>query len=108
MVAAMTESEPDAVGERAYTASSVDRDSAPRWARRLAVQLDVGCAFTWFSSREASPAFNNPWHLACYGWRVGVQLLCIGWRVGFSFSSQKMADTLLQVKFLAYQLKKRC
>jgi hypothetical protein len=74
MVAAMTESELDAVGERAYTASLVDRDSAPRWARRLAVQLDVGCAFTWFSSREAIPAFNNPWHLACYGWRVGVQL----------------------------------
>lgn len=30
-VAAMTECEPDAVGEKACTASLVDRDSATRW-----------------------------------------------------------------------------
>jgi hypothetical protein len=42
MVAAMTESELDAVGERAYKASLVDRDSRTRWASGLAVQFDVG------------------------------------------------------------------
>jgi len=34
----------------------VDRDSAPRWARRLAVQFDVGELFI-VRSREAVPAF---------------------------------------------------
>ena len=38
MVAAITESELDAPGEKSLTASLVDRDSATRWARHLAVQ----------------------------------------------------------------------
>ena len=43
MVAAMTESEPGVRGERAsYNHALVDRDSATRRARRLAVQFDVG------------------------------------------------------------------
>jgi len=42
LVAAMTEGELDVVSERAYTTFLVDRDSATRRARRLAVQFDVG------------------------------------------------------------------
>jgi hypothetical protein len=42
LVAAMTENEPDVVGERTYTASLVNRDSSTRWASCLAVQFDVG------------------------------------------------------------------
>jgi hypothetical protein len=42
MVAAMTEGEPGVASEKPPTISLVDRDSATRWARRLAVQSDVG------------------------------------------------------------------
>jgi len=41
----MTESELDAVGERAYTTSLVDRDNATGRARHLAVQFYVGELF---------------------------------------------------------------
>jgi hypothetical protein len=41
-VASLTESELDAVGDRTYTASLVNRDSAPRRAWRWDVQSDVG------------------------------------------------------------------
>jgi hypothetical protein len=42
MVAAVTESKLDVVSEKSHTTYLVDRDSAPRWARRLAVQFDIG------------------------------------------------------------------
>lgn len=45
MVAAITESERVAVGERTYTAALVDRDSSTRWASCLAVQFDVAELF---------------------------------------------------------------
>ena len=41
-VAAMTESELGLLSEKPPAKPLVDRDSAPRWARRLAVQSDVG------------------------------------------------------------------
>jgi len=42
MVAAMTEDDPDAESEKAPTTSLVNRDSATRRARRLAVEFEVG------------------------------------------------------------------
>ncbi len=42
MVATITESEPDRQSEKTPNLSLVDRDSATRRARRLAVQSDVG------------------------------------------------------------------
>ena len=57
MVAAMTESEPQVESEKSPITCLVDRDSATRRARRLAVQSDVG-SFLIVRSREAVPAFN--------------------------------------------------
>ena len=50
----------------------VNRDSVTRRATRLDVKFDVGelCFLVPRCSREAVPAFNFHWHLACYGWRV--------------------------------------
>ncbi len=42
MVAAMTEDDPDVESEKSPTTSQVNRDSATRRARRLAVEFDVG------------------------------------------------------------------
>jgi hypothetical protein len=57
------------------------RGSATRRARRLDVQFDVGeLSFVSRSvrSREAEPALN-PWHPACYGWRVRFYWMTLGW-----------------------------
>ena len=69
----MTEGDPGAASEKTPTASLVDRDTATRRARRVAVQFEVGelgFALRSVRNREVAPAFNSHWHLACYGWRV--------------------------------------
>ena len=53
----MTESELRVESEISPKTCLVDWDSATRWARRLAVQFDVGELHFSFVSREASPAF---------------------------------------------------
>jgi hypothetical protein len=79
VVAALTASELDVVGEKAYTTALVNRDRRTRWAeiasaaRTLAVQSD--CRQTLllqvaFKCQEASPTLNLLWHYWCYGWRV--------------------------------------
>src|SRR5262249_10482362 len=75
VVAVITESEPVLSVKEPPTASLVNRDSATKRARRLAVQFDLGeLCFPFLGSvrsREAAPASDqNHRHGLCHGWRV--------------------------------------
>jgi hypothetical protein len=63
--------------KESLTTSLVNRDSAMRRARRLAVQFDVGELYSLGNvrSREAVSAFIFYWQLGCYGWLVEFTLI---------------------------------